>query len=128
MSSRYVFQNPGSPEAIHQIKVALLLSFILLVAAAFYIIYVKTSINSAPEQTALVKVVKKSIIHTNAGRASGTNRIITFEFPDGSRKGFQLNKPAVFDTYNDGDTGVLVYKESKGWIATDRLIISFEKN
>lgn len=53
-----------------------------------------------------------------------TRRVLVFEFPDKSRKSFQVESNDIYDHVVVNDTGTLTYKECKG----ETMLISFERD
>ena len=115
--------EPGSPEAINQLKIVGIISVIVIAIVSLLLINNAVNLNSAPEQTSQAKVVEKSYQKLRSG---GSRRLLIFKLADGTRKSFVNSK--FFDTINEGDNGVLTFKETKTLITNDSSIISFEKN
>jgi len=74
---------------------------------------------SAPDMTAFVKVVSRVVERT--GQTSN-EYYIAFEFPDGTRKNFELKR----DQYNsivENEAGTLTYRESGKYL----FFVSFQR-
>jgi len=58
------------------------------------------------------------------------HRYITFKFPDGSEKEFNVQNANIYDDLQEGDTGMLSYKEKKANTINlgNKHFISFEKD
>jgi len=87
-----------------------------------------------PEQEFSATVISKEVITQNfySIRTGSTTRyynMIAFEFPDGSNIRLQVKPKDIFDTLQEGDTGMLTYKGNKdSKIIENKLFISFEKD
>ena len=113
----------------------------------------KMQLKSSPEQAEQVEVVEKRINKTYIGSSRGIGEsktaytfYISFKFSDGSVKEFEVGRDSigrgiirepynkVYDSLNEGDTGILTYKELKNaenryyTPSSYRLFISFEKD
>ena len=114
---------------------------VLIAIIAFAAFRGEVLIITTPECQEHVKVVKKRIEDTQYyhagtdGYSEVRDYFATFEFPDGSKKEFNIG--GSYKTIYIGDTGMLTYHESKFIEYTyrketdrwrGRLIISFEKD
>ena len=121
----------------------LAVGFIIPIVSILFTVSQCTS--DLPEQTAQVKVVGRRIDYSR-GRNSIDMKAyyifkVSFEFPDGSKKEFQVDRivapssgkgyPSsfVYDSMQLMDTGTLTYKEVENTIfLAGREFISFEKD
>ena len=115
------FPKPGSPESIMQLKIGVIAGIIILAVFAFLIVNIKVNLNAAPEQIYRAEVIEKRTERTSRGRA---RHLLVFELSNGEKKQFVNSK--FFRSINEGDKGMLTFKETDGWMATNTLLISFD--
>lgn len=115
------FPKPGSPEVIKQLKISIVVTSILAAIFAFLVVNSEIKINAAPEQTYHAVVVEKTFKKLKDG---GSRRCLVFELSNGEKKQFVNSK--FFESINEGDAGMLTFKEADVWEPKNTLIISFE--
>jgi len=111
------------------------IGFIIVAATTLCILFaVALPFVNLSEWVERVEVTGKRIIQSSGGSDSGkTYRyIVAFQLPDGTEKELRvgkINSSKLYNSINDGDTGILTYKEKENVKAeSDRRFISFEKD
>ncbi|MDR3344741.1 MAG: DUF2500 domain-containing protein [Oscillospiraceae bacterium] len=123
--------------------------FIIILFFVFIFMKQKITVLDRAEEHERVKVVSKRI---EEGYEGGPDtHLITFKFPDGSEKEFDVSPGSLtksfwsagieykkfYDTFHEGDIGIITYKERNNiekhirrekWRWMGRYFISFEKD
>ena len=91
----------------------------------FYILLVdRMELKNLPKQKEWVKVVDKRQELFCGDEVAHTERYITFEFRDGSRKEIRIGSRSAFNLVIVNDTGIFTYKERENKMT----FIGFEKD
>jgi len=110
-----------------KILIAFLVSFVIvgLPIIVYFII-----LSNQPLQTEHVEIVSKRTEERADPASSGneTRYYVTFKFPDDSERDCGIHNVKIYDLLQEGDTGMLSYKQFKNSTSRYLRFVSFEKD
>jgi len=119
----FIWSRINSPEQHEQVTmksqiIGIVVSIILIIACVLFIWFRNVApILNSPEQQEQAEIIEKRIVEERSGDGDGFtyHYIVAFEFSNGTvkelRVGVERSGHKRYDALNEGDTGILTYKE-----------------